>query len=995
MSDPRLLLDQVLSQFWDAVAAVSNAAASSASLGALNPLPEYARAPFNGRVLDRIDALALADPVAQAAFALLRGLVPATVAATDTARLHGWDPGGGRPRSIALVLQSSSGPPCDVVIALARAADGGPSIQVVGSAAAAPAGGILDGGASLTLNFQFPAAGDLELEFRPNQGLHLLGGPGGTLEFGVFRAPEPPLIVGVPGGPNLQIHGVNAGIKVTLAGAGVAPTVAFTLGLAKVQLDILPALVASLMGGTALAEISVDLGADGAGIQLAPLGGTRALKSNQLPAQGLRIDGAGVELLGDGPPDAPLRMGLTFGLSAKAPGLPLSLAVEKVGAAFPFRIGRGARFGFIAGDIQPLPPTSISAELALPFASGMGLLAIGAGGAFLGAFDLDLGFVAVHALAVFQPARDRHPLSLAVLIVADFPYPGIQLGFGFSLTAVGGIVAINRRTNFDALEAAVLDGRAAALMSPSVASSNPGAALASLVEIFPEAGGRFVIGPLLQVSWGGRLITLSISLIFDLPNPVNLALLGRLTIAIPDPAVPLILIGVTFLARFDPSIPMVRITGTLRGSHIVFMPLQGDAFVLVQGGRNPNLVISAGGFHPDYPRPDGTPALNRIAFDISPLPVPRMRAEMYFALTANSVQFGAAVYLSAKLPDCGIEGQFKFDALCVFAPNFAFKAQASARVAVEAFDETLIAVSLDILLEGPTPWHVRGRGSISVLWEDISLDFEETWGDPPPRLEESPRIEDELRRVFLEPRNWLADSPGAQSSGVMLRAAAGQGEEPVLHPLGRLQARQQRLPFNVTISRYDGADVAAQRWEIKGAGIRRGQLLPVAEILRDEFPRAHYFSLSESDQLSARSFTQEVSGVLLVPGDIVAGRHIECPDNDFDEKVILNRNQVVAPNPRRGIDRIGPTSAVFDAALGSRRMHEEQIWWADSGVRAVIVQPTQPLAAASVSTLAELALPLPLDSQSEVQAAQTFAAAVAGGMRGAQLVERWEVGVVA
>jgi hypothetical protein len=68
VSDPRLLLDQVLSQFWDVVAALSNAAASSPSLGPLDPLPEYARAPFNGRVLNRIDAVALGDPVAQAAF---------------------------------------------------------------------------------------------------------------------------------------------------------------------------------------------------------------------------------------------------------------------------------------------------------------------------------------------------------------------------------------------------------------------------------------------------------------------------------------------------------------------------------------------------------------------------------------------------------------------------------------------------------------------------------------------------------------------------------------------------------------------------------------------------------------------------------------------------------------------------------------------------------------------------------------------------------------
>ena len=109
MNDPRVLLDQVLLQFWDAVAALSRAAATSPSLTALNPLPQYARAPFNSRVLDQIDSLPLGNPVGAAAFALLRGLVPAAVAASNTARLHGWDPGGGRSRSLALPLQPAGG----------------------------------------------------------------------------------------------------------------------------------------------------------------------------------------------------------------------------------------------------------------------------------------------------------------------------------------------------------------------------------------------------------------------------------------------------------------------------------------------------------------------------------------------------------------------------------------------------------------------------------------------------------------------------------------------------------------------------------------------------------------------------------------------------------------------------------------------------------------------------------------------------------------------
>jgi hypothetical protein len=983
------LLDQVLLQVWEAVAALERAAAASAALTTLNPLPGYARVPFNSRVLDQIDAIPLADPVAVAAFTLLRELVPEAVAPSNTARLHGWDPGGGRPRSIALLLQPTNGPPCDVAIAFETDAGGEPTIRIVGSAAG-PSGGILDVGSGLKLNLRVGSGGDVELEFGPGRATHVAGAAG-ALALAVSRLPEAPVTVGGNGGPSITLHGLSGDLSVTIGAPGSPPVLGFTFALKQLEVDVLPAAIAGLFGGTAHADIALELRANAGGLQLES-GGTRAQAANRLPPHGLRVDSVGVDLLADGPTDAPLGLGLTFAVAGRAPGLPVAFGVDGVGAAFPFRIGRGAAFGFVAPDIRPLPPSGVSAELVLPFASGSGVLATGPHGSFVGAFDLDLGFVSVRALGVLQPAHGNQPLSLAMLMFVEFPYPGIQLGLGFSLTAVGGIVAINRRTNFDALEAAVLDGRAATLLSPANAGSNPSAALAALVDVFPEARGRVVIAPLLQIAWGGRLITLTIALIFDLPNPPTFAVLGRMVIAIPDPAAPLVLIGIAFLARFDPSIPMVRLTGSLVGSRIAFLPLQGDAFVLVQGGRNSNLIVSAGGFHPDYPRPAGTPALRRIAFDLCPLPVPRLRAEAYFALTANSVQFGAAVYIAAKLAGCGIEGRFSFDALCVFAPSFAFKAQASGRVAVEAFGQTLVAVSLDILLAGPSPWQVRGRGSVTVLWEDVSLDFDATWGDPAPLPAAPPPIEEELRRVFREPRAWVPDAVGAERSGVVLRPQR-RGEEPALHPLGRLHARQQRVPFDVTITRYDGADLPSpQRWTIEGTRLGSAHAWSRGSALRDEFPRSHFFGLSESDQLSSRGFTQEVSGTLVASDDVRLGRHLECPDTEFDEKVILTRDGApAAPRTRRqGVDRIGATSLVFDAALGSRRMHEERIWWADDGRRAVVVRTSQPLAVAAVDTLAAEASVLLAEDQSHIKSAQVFAAARARGLVGAQLVERWE-----
>ena len=75
--------------------------------------------------------------------------------------------GGGRSRSIALLLNRPARPPCDVAIAfkpaLTVAVDPGCRVRT------AAAGGVLDGGSGLKLHLQVTAAGDVELDFGPGR----------------------------------------------------------------------------------------------------------------------------------------------------------------------------------------------------------------------------------------------------------------------------------------------------------------------------------------------------------------------------------------------------------------------------------------------------------------------------------------------------------------------------------------------------------------------------------------------------------------------------------------------------------------------------------------------------------------------------------------------------------------------------------------------------------------------------------------------------------
>ena len=159
MSEPRELLDQFLGEAWDAVDAFCRAAAADGPLRALQPDPSFTTAPFKERVLGQIDSLALGDAVAAAGFALLRALVPAAVSPGDPVRLHGWDPGGGLPRTIALVMQPPGAIPCTVALVFPTSAAGTPTLRVVAQVAGA-AGGIFPAGSSLNASLRAREEGE-------------------------------------------------------------------------------------------------------------------------------------------------------------------------------------------------------------------------------------------------------------------------------------------------------------------------------------------------------------------------------------------------------------------------------------------------------------------------------------------------------------------------------------------------------------------------------------------------------------------------------------------------------------------------------------------------------------------------------------------------------------------------------------------------------------------------------------------------------------------
>ena len=82
-------------------------------------------------------------------------------------------------------------------------------------------------------------------------------------------------------------------------------------------------------------------------------------------------------------------------------------------------------------------------------------------------------------------------------------FPGIQVGFGFALTGVGGLLAVNRRVDVDALRGRLASGTAGRILAPQDPIRNAPALLADLDAVFPVAPGVTVIGPTAQLIWAG------------------------------------------------------------------------------------------------------------------------------------------------------------------------------------------------------------------------------------------------------------------------------------------------------------------------------------------------------------------------------------------------------------------------------------------------------------------------------------------------------------
>lgn len=726
----------------------------------------------------------------------------------------------------------------------------------------------------VTLAFESTAALDsgVVLQFRPGQTPVLkagLLGSGGVVDSATGKAVvrltiggpagNPRKLLELPGGGVIEFDSMAFSGGVDVVDGALAPSVGLKMagGHAAITPSGADSFLASILPGDGL-HVRFDLGARWSSDQGFTFEGS-ASAAIDLPIK-LSIGGLEISRLHVAVHPADSSLALEVSVAAAAKIGPVSASVD--------RLGTVATFAFHDGNLGPL-------DLALAFKppSGIGLSVdargVVTGGGFLfhdeaqglyaGAMQLSLRdqltLKAFGLIATRMPDGSRG-YSLIVFITAEDFRP-IPLGLGFMLLGIGGMVGVHRTFDELALREGLKSGTLATLLFPRDPVGNAPTLIRTLATAFPARQNSYLLGIVAKIGWfTPTLIVMDLALIFEFGSRERLLALGRISAALPSPDNDLVRLNMEAIGVLDFDAGTAAVDAVLVDSRLAHkFPITGSAALRAGFGDGPSFVLSVGGFNPHFAPPVGVPEIRRVAIALSSGTNPRLVCEAYFAITTNTVQFGANASLYAAAAGFSVEGHVGFDVLVQLAPLH-FLAEFQAKLQLKRGSRNLFGVKLVGALEGPRPLRVSGKATFSILWCDFSVRFDTTLvrGEPPP-LPPAVDVFDQLAQALRSPSSWSTQRSAVHTHGVALRSLppGGVSGPIVLDPLGQLMVKQQVVPLNTmrAIDTFGGAPVAGVGRFALTATLA-GTFLPNVTV-QGPFARAQFFTMSDDEKLTAPS----------------------------------------------------------------------------------------------------------------------------------------------
>ena len=545
--------------------------------------------------------------------------------------------------------------------------------------------------------------------------------------------------------------------------------------------------------------------------------------------------------------------------------------------------GNAGPFGI---DIGFKPPTGVGLSIDAPPVKGGGFLNYDeATSTYTGGLELQFSKISFSAIGIISTKLPGGQKGYSLLVIVSVEFTPLQIGMGFTINGIGGLLGLHRTSNPDVLRTGIRYNTLDHILFPKNIVENANAIISNLGQAFPVRKDQFMLGPMAKIGWGTpTLLTIDIGIIIELPDPVRLIILGILRAQLPSAQNPILQIQVNFLGIIDFKEKYLSFDATLYDSKILTFGLFGDMALRLNWGDRPNFLLSVGGFHPSYtPPPLNLPSMQRLTIILADENNLKISVESYFAVTSNSAQFGARVYAMAKAWKIIAEGELWFNVLFQFSP-FYFAADMGVKFAIKMGSKTLLGIYVALLLEGPDPWRAQGQAAFKILLVKVKVRFDATFGRQRAEAIEAVKVDEKIKEALMLPDNWETQLPNQNNQMVSWRKEA-EGEGQSVDPSGAIKINQRVMPLNTVMQKFGSAAISDfNRYRI--TDVRIGTLNAPKESVQDYFARSEFSNMTDEEKLSRDGYELFDSGVIVGSTENQSSQYAVHKESAFEEITI-------------------------------------------------------------------------------------------------------------
>jgi len=738
----------------------------------------------------------------------------------------------------------------------------------------------------------------------------------------------PTVLFGSQDGSHLQMNGISISLNANYGQD--QPDLIFMIEVALKGLELVistkeqDTLLARLLSGKELKiPISLLIGwSNKRGFYFGGNSGFAITINPDLSIGGIRIDKLTLEILSGQrvDPDPNFATQILMAISGKLG--PVAFSMDGIGLQLQtvFKSGNAGPFDI---SIDVLPPTGIGLSINENGIKGGGFISR-TQNKYTGIIDLDILGYSVQALAILTTDPE---ISFLFALFAKLK-TAIQLGAGWKLTKIGGMLGVNHTVSHDKIATGIKSGVLDKILFPDNVIENAPTIIANFETVFPALHGQNIFGPAIQIAYGTpTLITADVAVILEFPNPFLLSILGKVTSKLPNAENPIVQINIGIVGALDIVHGKVGVYGSIYDSKILDFVLSGDMAFAASWGAEKNLILSVGGFNPRFTPPSNFPPFNaprlkRLNLAFSDL----VTFECYLALTSNTLQIGARVDAVFKKSGAVISGFLSFDALVLFNPLY-YIIDVEAGFGVKIKGRNLASITFVGTIEGPNPHRIKGSVTFSILWWDFSIHVEKTFGNIILDIISSIDPWPILRETLGQEESWTVETPPWQKMGVVTNEdtmLTNQEGSQLIHPTGKFKISQRVVPFNHTLTKFGSVDPKEHfRFEIVSLNdIDASHLLKTD----DYFAPGQFTQFSTEEMLSLNSYELMESGIFFgSDADLEIATSFEAlRSKDIEyESVLLENTANKQDIQGKPLDQLPPLSNVLSQTLvvSSRSYH--------------------------------------------------------------------------